>query len=163
MRNKSNVIDHILDMNKVHLGRQFEIYQNHVYRVFILCQKIDNSPENIEKYAIASAFHDLGIWTDKTFDYLEPSMNQAKKYLIENNKEQCLEEILLMIDMHHKRSRYKGAYEGTVETFRRADWIDVTKGWMSFNISKVEIKELVNEYPIAGFHNFFFHKQSKTF
>ena len=31
--------------------------------------------------AIAAAFHDIGIWTAGTFDYLEPSVRVAAAYL----------------------------------------------------------------------------------
>jgi hypothetical protein len=42
---------------------------------------IDKQTENTDKYAIAAAFHDLGIWTHQTFKYLERSINQAREYL----------------------------------------------------------------------------------
>ena len=38
---------------------------------------------NLNKGAVAVAFHDLGIWTDNTLDYLPPSVNRAKTYLAE--------------------------------------------------------------------------------
>jgi hypothetical protein len=34
-----------------------------------------------EKIAIAGVFHDLGIWTNKTFDYIAPSVVLAREYL----------------------------------------------------------------------------------
>ncbi|MFT5823942.1 MAG: hypothetical protein ACI8ZM_005208 [Crocinitomix sp.] len=163
MKNSNNLIDQILDKSKIHLGKHFEKYKNHVYRVFIICQKLDTSQENTEKYAIASAFHDLAIWTDNTFDYLAPSINHAKKYLTDSNKEQWIAEISLMIDMHHKRSKYKGEFETTVEIFRRADWIDVTKGRISFNVPKDEIKKIAKEYPLLGFHRFLIVQTVKHF
>ena len=39
------------------------------------------APQQIEKIAVATAFHDLGIWTDGTFDYLQPSVRLASAYL----------------------------------------------------------------------------------
>jgi len=122
MRDEYNLIENILNKNKAHLGKHFDKYKNHVYRVFNLCLILDSNQENVEKYAITSVFHDLGIWTNRTFDYLKPSISQAEKYLIDNNKELLVKEISLMIDMHHKRSKYKGDFEKTVENFRRADW-----------------------------------------
>ncbi len=163
MQNKSKTIDQILDQHKSPLDKDFTKYRNHVYRVFMLCQLLDNKKENIEKYAIASAFHDLGIWSDNTFDYLKPSILQAKKYLIDNNQEEWVDEISLMIDMHHKRSKYTGQFTTTVESFRRADWIDVTKGQLTFKVSKAEIKKTVEEYPVAGFHGFLVKQTLKNF
>ena len=58
-----------------------------MYTVFFLnCLLIDCEKNNEEKYAIASVFHDVGIWTDHTFDYLDPSIEQAKIYLTEIKK-----------------------------------------------------------------------------
>ena len=163
MQIENKTIDRILDDNKKYLDIHFEQYKNHVYRVFTLCQELDKSEENIEKYAIAAVFHDLGIWTDSTFDYLAPSIGQAKKYLIDQDKKQWVDEISLMIDLHHKRSKYKGPFERTVETFRRADWIDVTKGRMSFNLNKEIIQKTIVEYPILGFHKFLLLQTLKNF
>lgn len=154
MKHTNKLIDGILEENKSSLGKDYNKYRNHVYRVFILCRNLDNSELTMEKYAIASVFHDIGIWTNNTFDYLNPSIQKATEYLIQNDKEEWVEEISIMIDMHHKRSKYQGRHEETVETFRRADWIDVTKGRKSFKISRKVINEITNEYPNLGFHRF---------
>ncbi len=163
MQIKNEIIDSILAKNKKSLDPHFEIYNNHVYRVFLLCQTLDSNQENIDKYAIASAFHDLGIWTDHTFDYLEPSIAQALRYLTQINKKEWIDEIALMIDMHHKRSSYKGPFQKTVETFRRADWIDVTRGRLSFKVKKEVIQKTRDEYPILGFHKFLIFETLKHF
>lgn len=149
-----NTIEHILSKNKTDFGNHLEKYRNHVYRVFSLCKALDPAEENMEKYAIASVFHDIGIWTDNTFDYLEPSIDKAKQYLIKIGKNEWIEEISLMIDMHHKISRYTGPYQNTVETFRRADWIDVSMGIISFKVGKDQIKKTTQQYPVLGFHAF---------
>ncbi len=154
MKNTNNTIDQTLDQYRNDLGKHFDTYKNHVYRVFSFCQLLDRNPENIEKYAIAAVFHDLGIWTDHTFDYLEPSINRAKEHLSAIGKGEWAEEIALIIDMHHKISRYNGPFESTVETFRRADWIDVTKGRRSFKLTRAEIKKTTKDHPIKGFHRF---------
>ena len=160
---ENNLIEDILDKNRASLGKHFDKYKNHMYRVFNLCQKLDVNQENFEKYAIASVFHDIGIWTDNTFDYLEPSINRSKKYLIDNNNEVWIEEISLMIDFHHKRNKYNGNFEKTVETFRRADWIDVTKGRMNFKVSKDDINNITEKYPLLGFHKFLLLQTLKQF
>lgn len=160
---ENNLIEDILNKHRASLGKHFDKYKNHVYRVFNLCQKLDGNQENFEKYAIASVFHDIGIWTDNTFDYLEPSIARAKRYLIYNSKEVWIEEISLMIDMHHKKSKYKGSFEKTVETFRRADWIDVTKGRMNFKVNEYDIKIIIEKYPLLGFHKFLLLQTLKQF
>lgn len=154
MKNSKNLIGEILSHYQNIIGKDFETYRNHVHRVFALCLKLDSNNENQEKYAIASVFHDLGIWTDKTFDYLEPSITLATDYLKQSGKMSLEKEIVLMIDMHHKRSKYKGEHEETVEIFRRADWIDVTKGRKLFGMDKSEYIQILKNYPVLGFHKF---------
>ena len=35
----------------------------------------------LEKIAVAAVFHDLGIWTNHTFDYIAPSVALAREHL----------------------------------------------------------------------------------
>lgn len=163
MKNTNKVIEELLSQNIKHLGKDFEKYKNHVYRVFTICVKMDDEKQNEEKYAIAAVFHDLGIWTNDTFDYLEPSIVLANNYLEAIGKSEWKDEIELMIDMHHKRSKYSGKYEKTVETFRRADWIDVTKGRKLFRFSKSEFDVITEQYPALGFHKFLVVQTIKNF
>ena len=156
-------IENALQENRIFLHGDYDKYKNHVYRVFHLCLKIDTQTENTDKYAIAAVFHDLGIWTHHTFDYLEPSINQAIEYLDKIGKPGWKDEIACMIDMHHKRSRYSGQNEETVETFRRADWIDVTRGIINFKIDGNEIKQLQKKFPNFGFHGFLLKQSVKNF
>jgi len=41
----------------------------------------------VEKIAAAAVFHDLGIWTDRTFDYIAPSIAIAREYLVARARE----------------------------------------------------------------------------
>lgn len=136
-----------------------QLYRNHVYRVYLNCLMIDPLNENRPKYAIAAVFHDIGIWTDQTFDYLAPSILQAKQYLAEIDKQEWFEEISLMIDWHHKISKYKGKNEALVENFRKADWIDVSLGLKTYGFDKSKIKQNLKSIPNLGFH-WFLLKQS---
>src|SRR6478609_7860550 len=52
------------------LGKDYTKYRNHVYRVFLNCMLIDPTKSNEEKYAVAAVFHDIGIWTNNTINYL---------------------------------------------------------------------------------------------
>ena len=40
-----------------------------------------NGANSDSKIAVAAVFHDIGIWSNKTFDYLEPSVALAREYL----------------------------------------------------------------------------------
>lgn len=148
------IIEEILSQHRNVLGKDFDTYRNHVYRVFNICLKLDSEHQNEEKYAIVAAFHDLGIWTNNTFDYLEPSITLAKTYLEHTDNSDWQDEIASMIDMHHKMSKYAGKYEKTVETFRKADWMDVTMGTKRFGFPKSEFTQINQRFPTLGFHRF---------
>lgn len=162
MNDTHPIIEEVLDKNKQQLGKHYNKYANHVYRVFYYCLCLDDKPSHIDKYAIAAVFHDIGIWTNNTFDYLAPSIDLAKAYLLKNDLEEWTEEIELMIAMHHKISSYKGAFENTVGTFRRADWLDVSMGIKSFSINRKEIKKIKRAYPTQGFHGFLVSQACKN-
>jgi len=154
----NNTIEKIMQQYKPDLAADFDKYKNHVSRVYFNCLLIDPDKENEEKYAIAAVFHDIGIWTDNTIDYLNPSLEQACFYLNKNGKNDWIAEITLMINWHHKTSTYNGQYQKTVETFRRADWIDVSLGLINFGWNKKDVKENRKKFPNLGFHFFLVKK-----
>lgn len=158
----NDTIENIFSKFQSIIGKDIHIYKNHVYRVYLNCLIIDSNSSNEPKYAIASVFHDIGIWTDHTFDYLVPSIAQAKQYLKEVNKEEWFEEISSMIYWHHKLSRYKGKDE-TVENFRKADWIDVSFGLKTFGLDRTKIRRNLKTIPTLGFHFFLLKKTLNQF
>ena len=146
-------LDEILKDHATQLGDDFTRYRNHCYRVANLC--IAQSPDGagqIEKIAVATAFHDLGIWTDCTFDYLQPSVRLDRAYLAGSAKAEWEPEVSEMILNHHKISRYGQNPGWLVEPFRRADWIDVTRGVIAFGLPRRMIGKLYELWPSAGFH-----------
>jgi hypothetical protein len=157
------IIEEILLKFKPVTGKDHERYGNHVYRVFLNCLLIDAEKNNEEKYAIAAVFHDIGIWTNHTFDYLAPSIEQLSIYLEEKGKQHWTAEISQMIYWHHKISSYSGDFEMTVQTFRKADWIDVSRGLLRFGADKKKIKEITNKLPNRGFHLFLLKQTVKNF
>lgn len=163
MGHPNQSIDPLLQRFASVLGNDYEKYRNHVVRVFSNCLLIDTEPANREKYAIAAVFHDIGIWTDGTFDYLAPSIGQVEIYLYETGRENWTDEISQMIYWHHKLSRYRGEHPGTVETFRKADWIDVSLGILTFGLDKQKIRRARRKYPNAGFHVFLLKQSVKNF
>lgn len=148
---------------KVIIGSDYNKYRNHVYRVFCNCLLMDNEKGNEGKYAVAAVFHDIGIWTNNTIDYLQPSIEQATQYLQKNNRHEWVDEIALMIYAHHKTGIYTGAYKTTVETFRKADYMDVTLGLFTYGYDKKTIADNRKRFPNAGFHFFLVKKIAKNF
>jgi hypothetical protein len=146
-------LDALLDVHAPPLGADFVPYRNHCYRVANLCAvQSSGGAEEVEKIAIATAFHDIGIWTDYTFDYLKPSVKLAHAYLADSGRSGWVSEVSEMILNHHKVFGYRSKPEWLVEPFRRADWIDVTRGVLAFGVPRSLIGELYKKWPGAGFH-----------
>ena len=145
-------IDQVLLEHAPELGDDFIGYRNHVYRVVNLCAAIVEDRTELEKIAIAAVFHDLGIWTDKTFDYIAPSIALAREYLATNGRAAWTVEIERMIADHHKITSSRVDHQSLVEPFRRADWIDVTRGLRTFGAPRPLIRSVLAAWPNAGFH-----------
>ena len=96
--------------------------------------------------------HDIGVWTHRTLDYLEPSRALATEHLENIGKPGWIDEIGAMVVEHHKL-RSAGASTGPlVEPFRKADWIDVSLGLLKFGLPSAFVSEVRRIFPNAGFH-----------
>ncbi|MDW3652056.1 MAG: HD domain-containing protein [Bacteroidia bacterium] len=147
-------IDALISPFERRLGKHYLPYRNHVHRVANLtwALKHNSDPDDVEKIAIAAVYHDIGIWTDSTFDYLDPSRRMASSYLSQAGKSEWNEEIASMIDMHHKITSYKGPYRDNVEAFRKADLLDLSFGKISFGLERRFIRENYRRFPLLNFH-----------
>jgi hypothetical protein len=148
-----STVEELLDDHASELGHDLIAYRNHVYRVVNLCLAIvGNSRVEIEKVAVATVFHDLGIWTNNTFDYIAPSVAIARKHLAARGMTDWIPEIEAMIIDHHKVTPSRANPQWLVESFRRADWIDVTRGLRRFGLPRTFIAAVATMWPSAGFH-----------
>lgn len=159
----SQSVDILLGPFRQVLGNDYEKYRNHVCRVFYNCLMMDKEETNAGKYAVASVFHDIGIWTDNTIDYLAPSIERARQYLATNDKTAWIEEVHAMIYWHHKISPYSGAFKQTVETFRKADYTDVSLGLFTYGFNRKIVAANRKKFPNAGFHFFLVKKIVNNF
>jgi hypothetical protein len=148
-----SVADSVLLAHTSVLGDDFTGYRNHVYRVVNLCVALSPvAAAQPEKVQIAAVFHDLGIWTDRTFDYLEPSVRLADAYLGETGRGSWTAEVTTMIREHHKLRPYRFESSALAEPFRQADWIDVTRGILTFGLPRGRLAPIFSTWPSAGFH-----------
>lgn len=61
------LIEEILGQWRDQIGAQWSGYRGHVYRMFNCCLALRAcSAEETAKLAVAAAFHDLGLWSDRT-------------------------------------------------------------------------------------------------
>jgi hypothetical protein len=145
-------IDEVLHEHASQLGHDLVAYRNHTYRVVNLCAAIVEDRGDLEKIAVAAVFHDLGIWTNKTFDYIVPSVALAREYLAAQGRVAWTAAIEGMIVDHHKITPSRAPCDSLVEPFRRADWIDVTRGRRTFGLPRPLIRSVLAAWPSAGFH-----------
>lgn len=156
------LLDDILGQHAQHLGTDFVAYRNHAYRVANFCHVLAPA-SSLDAVSIAAAFHDIGIWTQRTFDYLEPSRKRAQEWLASNDHDNQGEVIDAMIGQHHKVTRYRGAGEALVEPFRRADLADVSAGLFAAGIARPFLSEVFGRFPAAGFHRLLFRLACRRF
>lgn len=149
------LLEEILGEWKEKIGNDYEGYKNHVYRMIHFCFALHNcSEDERKKIIIAAAFHDIGLWSDHTVDYIPPSVVQAQKYLETNQLQDWIPEIELMIDMHHKLRSYSDEQYPLVEVFRKGDLVDFSLGVVKFGLPNSSIKNVKDTFPNAKFHKF---------
>ena len=147
------IIDELLEKWRPELGSDFLSYRNHVYRVFNFSRALAHAAgEDEEKLAIAAAFHDVGIWLDNTFDYLDPSTQHADDYLASIGRAAWAEDIRQMIEQHHKITPWRGPEQNLVEAFRQADWLDVCLLVLPTRLDRPFLAQVLRAFPRAGFH-----------
>jgi hypothetical protein len=147
------LVDDILTSHEAALGPDLPGYRNHVTRVlhflFAMAPQLRASEEPV---LIAAAFHDLGIWTARTFDYLAPSSRLAQDYLTAHGLDPLWQEVDLIIQQHHKLRSYRGPFSLSVESFRRADLVDVSLGLSRCGLKPHFIQSIRAALPNAHFH-----------
>lgn len=153
MLDRLAVLDQILEDHAPALGRDYHPYRNHAYRVanFAWCM-LPGTLEDLYVLAVAVAFHDLGIWTARTFDYLAPSEALARAYLEDQQRPDLVPVVVAMIGEHHRVSPMPRGQDRRIEAFRRADWIDVSLGLRRFDLEPEDFSRIVDRFPRLGFH-----------
>ncbi|MDB4946914.1 MAG: Metal-dependent phosphohydrolase, subdomain protein [Labilithrix sp.] len=145
------IVEDMLDTWGASLGRDRATYGNHAYRVLNFASRLSGARPD-DTLAVASAFHDIGIWSDRTFDYLAPSIDRASSWLAAHPgvtaDPHAVHEI---IDNHHRLSRIRER-PASVEHFRQADLADLSRGVLRGPLARAFVREVVATFPYAGFH-----------
>ena len=147
------LVEEILGSRRDQIGEDYAGYRNHVYRMLNFCFALHTcSEEERRKVTIAGCFHDIGIWTEATFDYLPPSIEAAETYLMASGLDDWCPEIELMIDEHHKLRRFRDSLSPLVEVFRQGDLVDFSLGMVRCGLPKDLVKAVKERFPNEGFH-----------
>ena len=143
----------LIESYAAELGSDLPGYRNHVCRVLNYFMALTDAQTPVpESVAIAAAFHDIGIWTDHSFDYLEPSIRRARAYLVAQNSESMEAEVVALIREHHKLLPYSAHHAASVEAFRKADLVDVSLGMVRFDLPSSFVRLVKARFPNEGFH-----------
>jgi hypothetical protein len=152
---ENDLIEAILSGWKDRIGADYPGYRGHIYRMFNFCLALQScSEEDKTKLAIAACFHDIGLWSAHTVDYIPPSISEVQRYLSETNRKEWSREISLMIKMHHKVRTYKTDDDPLVELFRKGDLVDFSLGFFKFGLPATYVREVKKAIPNHGFHRF---------
>lgn len=144
-------LEAVLDAHRDALGRDFAAYRNHVCRMLAFYEALTGGPAP-EAVRIAAAFHDLGIWAARTFDYLPPSIALAHDHVQRIGRDDLAEPVRLLILEHHKLRPYRGPHADVVEPFRRADLVDLSLGLIRCGLPRLTVRQVRSTWSNAGFH-----------
>ena len=152
---KDDLIEDILALWKDRIGEDYPGYRGHVYRVFNFCLALRSCTEEERvKLAIAACFHDIGLWSAHTVDYIPPSVSEVEGYLSGTGRAEWSEEVGLMVDMHHQIRVYKDGRYPLVELFRKGDLVDFSLGFFKCGLPSAYVHEVKKAIPNNGFHRF---------
>lgn len=151
------LIDTVLAQHAVELAGDREGYRNHIYRVLNFYLRLSGlQPQEVPlAVAIAAAFHDIAMWTEGTFDYLEPSAEAAAAYVLEHGLAAIdIEHVRELIVQHHKLSKYGAPqpWQASVEAWRQADLVDVSFGLARAGLPWEFVRHVQKTLPDRGFH-----------
>jgi hypothetical protein len=150
---RSAVIDDVMAAWAPALGAARSSYRGHAYRVYNFARAIFGSGRCDDALAVASAFHDLGIWSDGTFDYIAPSAQRAVDFVAAERPDVPAQLVRDAIENHHRlRPVREGNEPAVIEAFRRADLADVSLGVLRGGLDAGFVREVVAAFPFAGFH-----------
>ncbi len=146
------LVDDVLSSWSEAIGADLRAYRNHVYRMFNFARALAPEHADRDELAVAAAFHDIGIWSDGTFDYLAPSARRAQAYVGERGLAVDSVALAHTIELHHKLRRCEDDAGALAEPFRQADLVDLSRGLFRFGLPTAIVAEVLHAFPNAGFH-----------
>jgi len=146
-------VESTLEKYKKIIGDDIDGYRNHIYRVLSYTMHfLHGERKYLPQIAVALVFHDIGLWTDSTLAYLEPSSNRAVLEGKGKFNEDDMNLIKSIVYWHHKITSYDGPHADIVNAVRKSDWIDATMGVVTYGMPKLHINSVSQAIPNAGFH-----------
>ncbi|MCX9146918.1 hypothetical protein [Erythrobacter sp. WG] len=134
------------------VGADLPGYRNHIYRVLTYAMHFMGGEARWRRpFAFALAYHDVGMWTDRTLAYLDPSAAQAEAARRDHAPDLDAALIHDLIVWHHKLTPFRGANAAAVNALRKADWVDASQGMIRKGLTRAQIAAVNAALPVHGF------------
>lgn len=150
------VAEEVLARLAPQIGDDLAAYRNHVHRGLTYQLAMLGLAEAPPAIALAWAIHDAGIWTGRTWDYLDPSVALAASLVDALGLDLSDDEVARverMVADHHRLRAVRD--DPWVETFRLADRVDATRGvTLGTSLRRHDVARAAEAFPYLGFHRF---------
>ncbi len=153
---ENDLIEDVVRTYSNALGQHLPLYKGHCYRLLNYIIYMQRHQDNLDFLGVAIAFHDLGIWTHGTMDYLNPSFELAKTYVQNANVDISIADLKVAIKNHHKISSLQKV--APAEYLRKADLNDLSMGLLNEGVPRPFIKDMKACWPYLGFQKLIFGK-----
>ncbi|MGQ0464636.1 MAG: hypothetical protein ACT4QG_04870 [Sporichthyaceae bacterium] len=145
---RHEILEEVLTPHRNAVGAIYEGLRGHAYRSLNYCvQAVPGDEEQVTRFAVVAAFHDLPACLTRDLRYLDPAKEMAGEYLARIGREHWRPAVDAMIENHHKVRAYVGPHRAEVEAVRQADWLDGTGGLRRFGIDRELSRRLNSAFP----------------
>lgn len=156
----NSVLDYHLGIFREEIGDDYEAYRNHCLRVLTFAKYHCGDScgqREVDLMAMALAYHDIGLWSDKQMSYLDPSAKQMYSNANDGSDEWTEDELITaheIVMQHHKVTKWNGIKGDAtlINSVRKGDWADATVGVIRFGLPADLLENAYNQVPEAGFH-----------
>eukprot|EP00535_Pseudo-nitzschia_heimii_P005352 CAMPEP_0197181668 /NCGR_PEP_ID=MMETSP1423-20130617/5888_1 /TAXON_ID=476441 /ORGANISM="Pseudo-nitzschia heimii, Strain UNC1101" /LENGTH=199 /DNA_ID=CAMNT_0042631961 /DNA_START=154 /DNA_END=753 /DNA_ORIENTATION=+ len=144
------------------IGRDLGTYRNHCLRVltftnyFLPESTKRDLPDAMDLAATAIAYHRIGLWTDKSVNYLDSSKDKLEVALGDSFRAEKLSIMSEIILQQHKMRDFTSmgneAENSLINAVRKASWADTTMGLIRFDLPASLLETAYNELEGDNFH-----------
>jgi hypothetical protein len=145
---RHDILEEVLQPHREALGSIFHGLVGHAYRMLNYCAYMaPGDPDQIDRFAVVAAFHDLPVCLTKDLRYLDTARAMADQYLTQTDNARWQPAVGAMILNHHRVRPWPGPHRPEVEAVRKADWIEATLGGYQAGVPRAFSSQLHRLFP----------------
>lgn len=146
---RSDTIESWLKLYSRILKWDYELYRQHVFRQVNLSLHFLNDNHLLRpEIEFCAVHHDLGLWLEGDGDILMTSLKKA----LEQNMDHTLgfdPALIKDVIFHHtKVFAFQGPNSPVVNAFRKAHWVELTKGKLKKGVDPAFLEALYQDWPL---------------